>query len=467
MTDLKKEHYDVIIIGAGIGGLICGCYLAKAGKKVLIVEKNDQPGGCCVSFKRKGFRFDAGAHIIGSCNEGGVLNRLLKNLNVRQKFMQLNPTDRFFFLGDKIEVSVKIDKYILMLQEYFPKEKNNISAFFEELVKIAVGVKIGSKKYANLTYQKFLDSYFQDIKLKAILSAQSGYLGLAVNEVSTAAMCAMLSSYLKDGAYYPLGGAGSLANALALQFKHFGGRLMLKHNASKIIIKNNKATGIVIDNKDEIHSDIIVSNSDIKQTFFELLDGNLAGVVVKENIDKSHETPSLFTLYLGLKIDKKLIEDKVGWHYPDYNVDNLSGCMYITSPSLYDDTATRGGKSIIEVFELFPYRYDAVKDWKACKAGCEEKLLDRLETIIPGIKKSIIVKESSTPKTIKNYTANANGAPYGWALVPGQYERNDIISNSVMPYNLYLTGHWVNPGGGIVAVAVSGYSTAMKIISSL
>ena len=59
MSDKIDNKYDVIIIGAGIGGLVCGCYLVKAGLKVLIVEKHYQVGGYCTSFKRKGFTFDA------------------------------------------------------------------------------------------------------------------------------------------------------------------------------------------------------------------------------------------------------------------------------------------------------------------------------------------------------------------------------------------------------------------------
>ena len=65
MTQIQKNKYDVIIIGAGISGLVCGCYLAKAGMKVLIVEQHDKPGGYCTSFKRQGFTFDAAAHTLG------------------------------------------------------------------------------------------------------------------------------------------------------------------------------------------------------------------------------------------------------------------------------------------------------------------------------------------------------------------------------------------------------------------
>src|SRR3989304_10187554 len=85
MSEQHENSYDAIIIGAGIGGLVCGCYLAKAGMKVLIVEQHYQPGGYCTSFKRKGFVFDAAAHSFGSCREGGNMRMILESLDLYQK----------------------------------------------------------------------------------------------------------------------------------------------------------------------------------------------------------------------------------------------------------------------------------------------------------------------------------------------------------------------------------------------
>src|SRR4030042_4984628 len=83
--ELKFDKYDVVIIGAGIAGLVCGCYLAKTGIKTLIVEKNAKPGGYCTSFTRAGFHFDACAHSLGSCREGGNIITMLKELEIDGK----------------------------------------------------------------------------------------------------------------------------------------------------------------------------------------------------------------------------------------------------------------------------------------------------------------------------------------------------------------------------------------------
>ena len=90
-----SEKYDVVIIGAGIGGLVCGCYLAKAGLKVLIAEQHNKPGGYCTSFKRQGYNFDVGVHYLGGIKRG-ILGQLLQELHLkdRMEFNQLDPADK-------------------------------------------------------------------------------------------------------------------------------------------------------------------------------------------------------------------------------------------------------------------------------------------------------------------------------------------------------------------------------------
>ncbi len=466
-----KDKYDAIIIGAGIGGLVCGCYLAKAGMKVLIVEKNDKAGGCCVSFRRNGIRFDAGAHIFGSCNKGGTLYNILKRLDIKQEFVRLNPVENFFFADDKFEAPDDIDVFIVSLQRNFSNEKTNIMNFFEELIKISRNIKNGYKKYAKVTYQDFLDKYFKEERLKSILSAQAGYLGIVPREISTVAMCAMLSSYLKDGAYYPLGGASSFSNKLMAQFKFFGGNIIFNMMVTKLIIKNNRISGVLVSDdkgrKNDIYSDIVVSNIDITYTFFDLMNPDLVSDTVRKNMECSKETPSLSILYLGLRLTRKIIEEKIGWHYPDYDVNkSLDECIYVSSPSLYDNTAAPEGINIIEAFQIAKSPESEDKsNWKVYKKKIEKKMLEKLINTIPEIKDSIVVQECATPETIEHYTLNKNGSAYGWSLKPGQFDRNKAI-NSALNGNLYLTGHWTNPGGGILAVAISGYNIAKKVLSN-
>ena len=82
LNTFKNNEYDVIIVGAGVGGLTCGCFLARAGKKVLIIEKNNRVGGYCSSFKQDEFTFDLGPRSVSHCKEGSYIRGVLKDLNL-------------------------------------------------------------------------------------------------------------------------------------------------------------------------------------------------------------------------------------------------------------------------------------------------------------------------------------------------------------------------------------------------
>ena len=111
----EKYDYDVIIIGAGISGLVCGCYLAKAGLKTLIVEKNSKVGGYCTSFERKGYYFDPCAHYLSSLRRDGLLRRILKELEIDENnIVEI----AYKNIPIKIVYSTKI-KYLITILPYF------------------------------------------------------------------------------------------------------------------------------------------------------------------------------------------------------------------------------------------------------------------------------------------------------------------------------------------------------------
>lgn len=118
-NDLLYPHYDVVVIGTGIAGLVCGAFLAKSGKRVLLVEQHSIPGGYCTSFKRKGFTFDAAVHHIGGCGRWSVVGRCLKILGIEMDFYPLDPMDHLIFPGFSIEIPADLDEYIARLQNRY------------------------------------------------------------------------------------------------------------------------------------------------------------------------------------------------------------------------------------------------------------------------------------------------------------------------------------------------------------
>ncbi len=155
---MKENYdYDVIIIGAGISGLVCGCYLAKAGLKTLIVEKNAKPGGYCTSFTRKGFHFDACVHALCSLRREGLLRKILTELGVidRMKFLRNNPSDIIITPDFKINIFHEVDRTIEEFQRYFPEERGQIDKFFKYIASTDFFFNIKLK-----TFDKLLNSFF-------------------------------------------------------------------------------------------------------------------------------------------------------------------------------------------------------------------------------------------------------------------------------------------------------------------
>ena len=132
MPKANTNDYDAVIIGAGIGGLVCGCYLAKAGMKVLIAEQHFKPGGYCTSFKRKGFTFDAAADCFGAYRKSGITRKVFEDLGIDRKLniIRFDPPSIILTPDYRIPFWNDLEKTIKEFQTTFPEESNNIHHFF-------------------------------------------------------------------------------------------------------------------------------------------------------------------------------------------------------------------------------------------------------------------------------------------------------------------------------------------------
>ncbi|MGR3302194.1 MAG: phytoene desaturase family protein [Candidatus Scalindua sp.] len=463
-----KSKYDVIVIGAGIAGLICGTFLAKQGKKVLIIEQHSIPGGYCTSFKRKGFIFDAAVHHIGGCGKWSVVGRCLKELDINIKFLQLDPMDSIHSPSFSIEIPAEIDDYVDLLKKRFPSESEKLSLFFKEFIGLYRATFSTKKhkmliKYQDLTYKEMLDSFFTDEQLKMVLSAQWGYIGSPPHEVSAIGMCQMLVNYLKDGAYFPVGGIQNFADAITQKFIDYGGHIMLSSSVKRMFTDGNIIKGVTTKNVREISADTFVSNIDPKQTFFCLLDKNAVDDSFIRKIENMKESVSFFLLYLGLdnKIDLKDL--KRGFYHTSNNLSSSGNdWFYISVPTEVDSSLAPDNKQIISVVVSSRDNYDDIEDWAAYKDKMKKYTINYLETFVPDIQNHIEVIDAATPKTLYRYTLNSKGAAYGWAVTVDQTWSNRLPHTTPFK-NLYLAGHWTNPGPGICAVVSSGWRVANMI----
>ncbi len=205
MLSVKKNmsnicnKYDVIIIGSGIGGLVCGCYLAKAGLKVLIIEKNDKVGGYCTSFNREGFVFDAGFHCLGSCGEKGYFRKIINDLELSDSILlkKVDPANIIITPDYKIKVFSDINRTRDVFKDSFPNSATQIDNFFN-----LVNIGLSSSEYLmlrNTSFYELLSKYFNDSKIKSFFSILLANIGVSSRMISAFASIIFLKEFIFNG----------------------------------------------------------------------------------------------------------------------------------------------------------------------------------------------------------------------------------------------------------------------------
>jgi phytoene dehydrogenase-like protein len=471
-----QPDYDVVVVGAGIGGLTCASYLAKFGARVLVVERHSLPGGLCSFFKRKGFRFDAGAHYFGALGEpksfGGML---LKPLDLDVEFIRVDPVDILHFPDCDLELPASLDDHIALLKTTFPDEAASIDTFFREALRMYRHFYRGKRdsdvlrRHQWRSYQELLDEYFVDSRLKAILSATVGYIGVHANGVSAIAMTAMMMSYFYDGGFHARGGSQALADSLLRRVALNGGSVLLNTAVDRIVVSGNRAESIVLRTGHTIRARMFVSNADAQHTFLRLIGDAHVDRRYVQRLRSSRLSTSCFVLYLGVECDDERLRGKRGWYWDSYDVnDPLTVPLYVAIPSLADRSLCPPGHHVVTATTIYPdpATNNDPATWQEHKRACERAALAHLDRIVPGLSSRVVVKESATRQTIHQYTLNADGVMYGWDASPDQYWLNRLPVDTPIE-NLLLCGHWTSTGPGVVAVVASGFMVARAVLDRL
>ncbi len=457
--------YDAIIIGAGISGLVCGCYLAKAGMKVLIMEQHDKPGGYFTSFKRKGFLFDAAAHSFGNYRKGGHVRKILTELGVNKiiKIKRFNPSD--ILITPDFKITFWNDKKVTItnLASLFPNEKNNIVKYFDFVTSTNQSKFI---KLKDKTFSSLLHSFFKDEKLINLIAVPVfGSGGLPPSLMHSFIGSKIFSEFVLDGGYYPVGGIQNLPNALEYVLKQNNGKILYRRFVKKIIHKNNTVTGVKLDNNETLTTKYVVSACDMTQTFKTLLGEKITGKQTISSLNKMIPSLSFFILYIGIKKPfKGLPPDGTNmWYLPYYDLDklylNIKKC-YFNKAGMYLIKVSPDKKTILASF-LAPFKTKVF--WRIHKEEIAQDFLNMIEKFIPNLKKHIAYFDAATPATLYRYTLNYKGAAFGWAKMPSQIFE-PIMSKTTFINRLYLAGHWTSITFGLPGTCYSGYDTARRIL---
>jgi all-trans-retinol 13,14-reductase len=498
-----KENFDVIIIGAGLGGLTTGAVLSRNNLKVLIVEMHDKAGGFATNFKRKDYTFDVSLHNFGPLNDNFLIRKIFNELDIFDKFefIQYENYQRLIFPNNDFIIDKEGSKFIQNLKKLFPFEKNGIESIFEEMTELkkefdeienldifidkleeefpTLPIKFPSLvKYVYTTFGQLIDKYISDEKLKGILGSFWWIYGIPPEKVAAILYSVPSMNYLNFSGGYIKGTSQKLSDILSVIINENNGEVKLNTKVEKIVFENNKLSGIITDKNEKINAKIVISNISPFETFNNLINENKIEKRYLKKINKLQLSLSCIQLYIGLDCNSK----KLGFNnhnitiFSSYNqCDNyiaaLNGdydkiFLSATDYSDYDDELVKKNKGMISVMSL-----DSIKNWEnLSKEKYDEKktsviniLLNRLEQIMPDLKKHIEIAELATPMTIKRYTGHPEGSIYGISQTIEQSGINRLNPETIFE-NLYLCGANIYPGAGFSSVISSGYKVAKKII---
>ena len=485
---LRREpdsSYDAVVIGAGVGGLLCANLLGRAGLKVLVVEQHSLVGGYCSTFRRKGYTFDAATHfypLLG--NPATITGSLLAELGITNQWVKMDPVDCFHFPdGSRFAVPASFDVYLQRLKREFPAEAHNLDAFFALVRKTyLIGLahyfhNIATDRivpYQHLSLGDVLESHFRDPKLKLLLTGDIGHWGSPPSRTSFVFDSMLRLAYFL-GNYYPRGGSQVFVDELAQRFEEGGGHILMNSAVRRIHIDHRTARGIEIETgslrhreRKSISCGVVVSNADLRQTLEQMVGRELLDPDYLARILRLRPSMACFLLHIGLKdISLDELRKAEGYHWSSWDPETVAtNAFKVFLPTVFDPGLAPPGGQIIIVQKVTDVDFDGMEDWPAHKAAIENRILASLERCIPGLSARIVIKLSASAQTSYRYTLNHHGAMLGWEMSPDQLgeDRPGIEG----PFrNLYFVGHWTQPGGGITPVMISATRAARQITQEM
>jgi prolycopene isomerase len=506
------HHYEVIIVGAGAGGLGAGATLAKAGVKTLVLEQHDKPGGYMTAFEREEYRFEVSLHMMDGLDPGGWTRELFSNLGVLDKVkpIKYDPLYRVVYPDLTLDVPARLDDYLATLQATFPGERDNIARLFDALLAITADLrelqgvfeKDSVLKWArlplvplldpdlwknrNASAGEIVDRFIADPRARAVVLQLACFLGLPPSRASGLYFAGMWESYHRGGAYHFTGGSQAVSNALAEVIVEHGGEIRLNTLVKRILVENGRAFGVETATGERIYSDYVISNADGYKTFLHL--------VGKEHLDKKFVAwienlkagSSLTQVYLGVNLDmasKGLGRIGEIFYNPSFDVEGFPEKarqmrieeipLAIVVYSTIDPTCAPAGKAVVTLATQTPYEWKnnwykdtSYKAYQELKEEVARRMIAVAEKVIPGLGEAIEVEEVDSPHTMERYTLNYKGAFMGWAPTPYQSGLNRMKPKTPID-RLWLAGAWTLPGGGQSACLYSGYSTAKEILKRI
>lgn len=515
--------WDVIVIGSGIGGLVTASQLAAKGAKVLVLERYLIPGGSGGSFRRAGYTFDVGASMIFGFGQKGHTNLLTRALaDVGEHCTTIpDPAQLEYHLPGGLSVAVDRDyeSFIAELTARFPHEAKGIRAFYDTCAQVfhcldampllsledpaylakvffkAPLACLGLARWLPVNVGSVARAHIQDPNLLRFIDMECFCWSVMPADRTPMINAGMVfSDRHAGGINYPKGGVGVIAGKLVAGLERHGGAIRYRSRVVKVLLEQGRAVGVRLADGQELRARRVVSNATRWDTFGDpdrdgqqpegagelpasampsqtLIDGADTPAAERTWRRRYRPSPSFLSLHLGVRAD--LIPEGTHVHHLLLErweeIEAEQGTVFVSMPSLLDPSLAPAGHHIVHTFTpssmeawqgLSPTAYAAKKEADA------DRLIARLEAILPGLAGAITHREVGTPRSHRRFLGRSGGS-YGPipamrlpGLLPMPFNRTGISG-------LYCVGDSCFPGQGLNAVAFSGFACAHRIGADL
>jgi phytoene dehydrogenase-like protein len=450
--------FDVIVIGGGHNGLVNAAYLAKAGKKVLVLERRHVLGGAAVTEEVfPGFKFSVCSYVVSLLRP-----EIIRDLDLPRHGLEILPLDGTFTpmpngdylwrvndhgkthreiarhskvdaeaydeFGKAMQAMCRFVKPILSMvppdpSTLDPRELMKLLFIGRRFQNMESGDKYNQVQLMTMSAVDFLDQWFETDVLKATMSA-SGIIGTFLGVRSPGTAYVLLHHYMGeiDGAFrawgFARGGTGAISNAIGEAAREAGAEIRTKAAIARILVRGRRAVGVALTSGDEFYADVISSSVDPRHTFLEFLDPETLPDEFREGVRRYKYRGSSGKVNLALDalptfkcmpgegahlrgaISISPSVEYMERAYDDAKYGHYSRRPYIDMviPSLTDPSVAPPGKHVMSCFVQYaPYKLAPGLDWDKEKEKFGDTVIDTLAEYAPNIKDIILHRQVVTP----------------------------------------------------------------------